>query len=174
MVRCRPDPSRYANRALPRGLVRPRVSCCVQILDKEVSHGQKLINDGVSTVEALKMCEKEHRKNNAPPSPSGELWSESLVAVFRVGLHVRVVAYTDNDDREAREAWNTATHDEDHNTARCSTLHQTLETAATRFRKTGDWAKAVISLFGLYGPGNHTTVGRWVRAANGDIPEGLG
>ena len=173
MVRCRPEPSRYANRALPRGLVRPRVSCCVQILDKEVSHGQKLINDGVSTVEALKMCEKERHKNNAA-TPSGELWSESLVAVVRVGLHVRVVAYTDNDDREAREAWNTATHDEDHNTARCSTLHQKLETAATRFREIGDWTKAVSRLLDLYGIGKKTTMGRWVRAANGDIPEGLG
>ena len=40
------------------------VACCVQILDKEDPLGQKLIDDGVSTVEALKICAKEHEKND--------------------------------------------------------------------------------------------------------------
>ena len=145
------------------------VACCVQILDKEDPHGQKLIDDGVSTVAALKMCEQEFQKNS-DATPSGEIWSESLAAVFRVGLNVRVVAYTDNDDRESREAWNTAKHDEESNTVRWSTLHQKLETAATRHRKLGDWTKASSSLLDLYGPGKRATVGRWVRAAKGMHP----
>ena len=81
-----------------------------------------------------------------------------------------VVAYTDNDDCEAREAWNTAKHDEESNTVRWSTLHQKLATAATRFRKTGDWSKVASSLLDLYGPGKRATVGRWVRAAKGMDP----
>ena len=35
------------------------VSCGVQIMDTEDPRWQKLIDDRVSTVEALKMCEKE-------------------------------------------------------------------------------------------------------------------
>ena len=85
------------------------------------------------------MCDKEFRKNGTA-TPSGEVWSESLAAVFRLGLNVRVVAVADNDDREAREAWNTAKHDEESNIVRWSALRQKLATAATRFRKTGDWS----------------------------------
>ena len=57
------------------------VACGVQIIEKEDPPGQKLIDDGVSTVTALKICAKEYEKN-AEATPSGDVWSESLVAVF--------------------------------------------------------------------------------------------
>ena len=110
MARCRAEPSRSAHRGLPRGSFGLGVACCVQNIEKEDPPGQKLIDDGVSTMEALKICAKEYEKN-AEATPSGEVWSESLVGVFRTGLNVRVVAYG-NDDRESREAWNTAKRDE--------------------------------------------------------------
>ena len=73
-------------------------------------------------MEALKICAAEHEKNDEA-TPSGEVWPECLASVFRTGLHVRVVAYS-NDDRESREAWNTAKHDEERNSVRWSTLYR--------------------------------------------------
>ena len=99
------------------------VSCGVQIIDKEDASGQQIIDDGVSTVAALKTCMGAWEAN-PDSTPDGEAWSESLVQVFRAGLQCRVVAYADNDDREDRSAWNTAKHDEESNTVRWSTLHQ--------------------------------------------------
>ena len=54
------------------GLFERGVACCVQILDKEDPPGKKRIDDGVSTVEALKICAKEHEKNDEA-TPSGEI-----------------------------------------------------------------------------------------------------
>ena len=142
------------------------VTCGVQILEKENSHGQKVIDDGVSTVAALKACAATYATNNEL-TPNKEVWSESLATIFRNGLPVRVVAYKDDDDREAREAWNTAKHDEDNASVRWSTLHQKLTVVVNRFKKHGDWQKVKTSLVELYGPAKVSTVGRWVRAAKG-------
>ena len=125
-------------------------SVAVQIMDKEDPCGHKIIDDGVSTVEALKMCAKQYA-TNPDCTPNGDAWQETLLSVFRIGLLVRVVRYSDNDDRELREAWNTAKHDEESNTIRWSTLHQKLETVLNRFRKTGCWHAAQKSLVDLLG-----------------------
>ena len=79
------------------------VTCGVQILEKENSHGHKVIDDGVSTVAALKACADAYATNNEL-TPNTEVWPDSLATIFRNGLPVRVVAYNDDDDREAREA----------------------------------------------------------------------
>ena len=107
-------------------------------------------------------------KRTPRPPPSGDVWSESLVAVFRTGLHVRVVAYQ-NDDRESREAWSTAAHDEESNTARWSTLHQKVATAYFSMTRTEsrDWKHATTRLLDLYDPGKRSAVQRWIRAARG-------
>jgi hypothetical protein len=171
MARCRPEPSRYAHRALPRGLFERGVACCVQILDKEDPPGQKLIDDGVSTVEALKICAKEHEKNDEA-TPSGEVWPECLVSVFRTGLHVRVVAYS-NDDRESRAAWNTAKHDEERNGVRWSTLYQKVATAylSMMLSESRDWKHVATRLLDLYSLGERCIVDRWIRVAKGMHPK---
>ena len=140
------------------------VACGVQILEKENASGQKIIDDGVSTVAALKKC-RDWWEADPDATPQGEVWSESMVQVFRAGLQCRVVAYADSDDLEARSAWNTAKHDEESNTVRWSTLHQKLNTAAARFKKLGDWSTVGSSFLELYSPSKKATVGRWVRAA---------
>ena len=142
------------------------VTCGVQIMEKESARGQKLIDDGVSTVAALKECAVAYERNN-DLTPDNQVWSESLVCIFRNGLAVRVAAFTDNDDREQREAWNTAKHDEEGQSVRWSTLYQKLTIAVNRQKKCGDWKKVKTSLVDLYGPAKESTVGRWVRAAKG-------
>jgi hypothetical protein len=146
------------------------VTCGVQILEKESIAGNELIDDGVSTLQALKQCFK-HYQDDQEVTPAGEAWSESLASIFLKGLAVRVVAYSDDDDREAREAWNIAKHDEESNTVRWSTLHQKVQTALGRFHRAGCWSIATESLLDLYGPGKKSSVGRWVRAAKGLGPE---
>ena len=97
----------------------------------------------------------------------GYLWPESLVTIFHYGLSVRVVAYTDDDDLESREAWNIAKHDEENNSVRWSSLHQKLTVVTTLYKRLCDWQKVKASLVGLYGPGKGPTIGRWVRAGKG-------
>jgi hypothetical protein len=148
------------------------VTCGVQIMDKEDTDGRKLIDDGVSTVLALRRCHAAYQANKET-TPEGDVWPQSLMSIFSSGLHVRVVAYEDDDDREVREAWNTAKHDEESNTIRWSTLFQKMNTAVARFKKLGDWSKVTSSLLEFYGPTKRTTVGRWVRAAKGMNPKVL-
>jgi hypothetical protein len=139
-------------------------------MDAEDPNGRKLIDDGVSTVEALKM-RATHYETNPDATPDGDLWQESLLPIFRIGILVRVVAYSDNDDRELREAWNTAKHDEENNAIRWSTLHQKLEIVTARFRKTGSWPATTKTFVELLGPGKSATVKRWVKVAKGMHPE---
>ena len=142
------------------------VSNGVQILEKESGLGQKIIDDGVSTVAALKACAAEYADDSSL-TREGNLWPESLVDIFRYGLSVRVVAYTDDDDLESREAWNTAKHDEENNSVRWSSLHHKVSIVRTRYKRLSDWQKVKASLVELYGPGKAQTIGRWVRAGKG-------
>ena len=135
------------------------VSNGVQILEKESGLGQKIIDDGLSTVAALKACAAEYADDSSL-TREGNLWPESLVNIFRHGLSVRVVAYTDDDDLESREAWNTAKHDG-------SSLHQKLTVVMKRYRRLSDWQKVKASLVELCGPGKAAIVGRWVQACKG-------
>ena len=109
------------------------VSNGVQILEKESGLGQKIIDDGVSTVAALKACAAEYADDSSL-TREGNLWPESLVTIFRYGLSVRVVAYTDDDDLEEREAWNTAKHAGISTFCR-SSLYQTLTAVMTLYKR---------------------------------------
>ena len=144
------------------------VSNGVQILEKESGLGQKIIDDGLSTVAALKACAAEYADDSSL-TREGNLWPESLVTIFRYGLSVRVVAYVDDDDLESREAWNTAKHDEGVlvpgvsagiSTFRRSSLHQKLTAVMTLYKRLWDWQKVKASLVELYGPGKVAIVGR--------------
>ena len=130
---------------ISRGQYGLSVSNGVQILDKEYGLGQKIIDDGLSTVAALKACAAEYADDSSL-TREGNLWPESLVTIFRYGLSVRVVAYTDDDDLEEREAWNTAKHDEENNSVRWSTLHQKLTITKNRYKRFSDWQKVKASL----------------------------
>ena len=138
----------------------------VQILEKESGLGQKIIDDGVSTVAALKACAAEYADDSSL-TREGNLWPESLVTIFRYGLSVRVVAYTDDDDLESREAWNIAEHDEENNSVRWSSLHQKVTAVRKLYKRLSDWRKVKASLVERYGPGKGPTIGRWVRAGKG-------
>ena len=109
------------------------VTCGVQILEKESANGQKIIDDGVSTVAALKACAASYFES-AELAPKGEVWSQALVDIFRIGIAVRVMSYSDDDDREARVAWNTAKHDEETNSVRWASCHQKVGIALNRWK----------------------------------------
>ena len=63
-----------------------------------------------------------------------------------------VVKYADNNDRDVREAWNVAKHDEKSNKVRWSSLFQKLRTVLSRYRKCGSWSDAQNALLEIYGP----------------------
>ena len=107
------------------------VSNGVQILEKESGLGQKIIDDG--------KAHAAEYANDSSLTREGNLWPESVVTIFRYGLSVRVVAYTDDDDLESREAWNTAKHDG-------SSLHQKLTVVMKRYRRLSDLQKVEASL----------------------------
>ena len=113
------------------------VTCGVQVLGLETIDGKTIIDDGVSTVKALLRC----RRECAP-----ETWSAHLADVFKSGLPCKIVKYGDDDDRDARELWNVAKHDEDNNTVRWSSLYQKLKIVRQSFRRTGDWQKTTQAL----------------------------
>ena len=67
------------------------VACGVQVLPVEDADGASLIDDGVSTVQALVDLKAARAE--------GKLITDAqLLAIFEQGLQVTVVAYPDNDD----------------------------------------------------------------------------
>ena len=146
------------------------VTCGVQVLEKEAPDNSKLIDDGVSTVSALKECHAAHQACQ-DRTPEGHDWPSNLLEIFQHGLEVRVVAYEDDDDRDAREAWNIAKHDEESNSVRWSSVYQKISVATKSYKKLGDWAAVTKDLHAKYGPGKKSTVSRWIRAAKGLHPE---
>lgn len=138
------------------------VACGVTILDTEGKDEKKLIDDGVSTVMALLAC-----RAFFAGQPDDVQVPHNLSDIFDNGLAVKVVEYSDNDDREARECWNVARHDEESFTVRWSSVHQKVSSALRHFRLTGDWTQAKAAMLEFYGEGKEQTVGRWIRAAKG-------
>jgi hypothetical protein len=128
------------------------VTCGIQVLDTESSAGKKLLDDGVSTVKALLQCHAHFVLHPNSPNEDGEPWPSRLLDIFQNGLQCTVVKYTDNDDREEREAWNVQRHDQDTFTIRWSSLYQKLLVVLKRYRRCGDWQKTQSAIVGIYGP----------------------
>ena len=143
------------------------VCCGVTVLEKESANGKKLIDDGVSTIKALLECRAFFADNPSEVPP------KSLTDIFKLGLGVRVIVYPDDDDREARECWNIARHDEESNQIRWSSLAQKIGTVLAQFKRMGEWKAVSTKLETLYGEVKKSTIGRWVRAAKGVHPEVL-
>jgi hypothetical protein len=146
-------------------------ACGVSILNVEVG-GQKLIDDGVSTVTALNVCFTAWQLNKNT-TPSGDAWDPQLLSIFTDGLYVKVVSYADDADRDARELWNVVKHDEEGNTVRWSSVFQKISIPCKIFSRDGNWDKVRVLLVAAYGKSKTTTVGRWIRAARGVDPTAL-
>ncbi|MCP4240445.1 MAG: hypothetical protein GY772_07750, partial [bacterium] len=121
--------------------------------------------DGLSTVMALLACQAYFA---GEPQPEAECPKN---IAFTAGPQVKVIKYEDDDDREVRECWNIARHDQESFTVRWSWLHQKIAAAMAYFRRHGDWVRTASAMTDFYGEGKKATVGRWVRAAKGLHPE---
>ena len=134
------------------------VACGVQVLPVEDADGASLIDDGVSTVQALVELKAAHAE--------GKLTTDTqLLAIFEQGLQVTVVQYPDNDDLIARRAWNTGKHDEESNTVRWSSVYMKIMVAKDAYAAAGDWAKAQRELPTRFSF-SRSTVRRWTRCAS--------
>ena len=111
------------------------VACGVQVLPLEDVGGASLIDDGVSTVQALVDLKAAHEEGKSTTDPR-------LLAIFGQGLHVTVAAHPDNDDLVARRAWSTGKLDEESNTVRWSSAYMKIMVAKDAYAAAGDWAKA--------------------------------
>ena len=67
------------------------VACGVHVLPVEDADGASLIDDGVSTVQALVELKAAHAEGKL-------ITDKQLLAIFEQGLQVTVVTYPDNDD----------------------------------------------------------------------------
>ena len=135
------------------------VACGVAILDKEGKGGKKLVDDGLSTVMALLACQAFFTGKPDVEAP------HNLEDIFNLGLVAKVVEYIDNDNRDARECWNVARHDEESFTVRWSSVSQKVNSALRYLRLTGEWIAAKTAMPEVYDEGKEQTVGRWIRAA---------
>ena len=85
------DPERVKElaEAFQRGEFGMTVTCDVQVMDAESADNQKLVDDGVSTICALRQCQELWQQNKTT-TPEGHPWSPNLVEVFSLGLAVKV------------------------------------------------------------------------------------
>ena len=134
------------------------VTCGVQVLPLEDVDGASIIDDGVSTVQALVDLKKAYKDKLL------EVTDPQLLAIFDQGLQVTVVTYSDNEDQLSRRAWNTGKHDEENNTVRWSSVHMKISVALDAWRTAGDWPLAIKHLSKAFNL-SAATVRRWTRCA---------
>ena len=130
-------------------------ACGVQVLPEEDADGASVIDDGCSTVAALKKLQAEGFEEDP-----------QLKEIFTHGLRVTVVRYSDNGDLINRRAWNVGKHDEESNTVRWSSIHLKVTVAKDLHGQLGDWnnvGKELTRRFNF----SASTVKRWVRCASG-------
>ena len=133
------------------------VACGVQVLPVEDVNGASIIDDGISTVQALVELKAGHAEGKV-------VTDAQLVAIFEQGLHVTVVTYNDNEDMLARRGWNTGKHDEESNTVRWSSVYMKIMVARDAHATTGDWSKVQKELTTRFNF-SLSTVRRWARCA---------
>ena len=135
------------------------VACGVQVLPVEDVDGASIIDDGVSTVQALVDLKKAQEESNF-----SLITDDHLIAIFGQGLQVTVVTYSDNDDMCARRAWNTGKHDEENNTVRWSSVYMKIMVAKDAYKSVGDWQAVTKELTARF-QFSSASVRRWVRCA---------
>ena len=83
------------------------------------------------------------------------------------GYLKKIIRYEDDDDFEAREAWNIAKHDKESTSVAWSTVYSKINIAKKTYAKVQEWAAASVRLRHCIGSGANynATIGRWVRAA---------
>ena len=112
------------------------VSVGVQVLATEDGAGKKFIDDGLSTILALSDARADWEKDS-DITPAGEVWDPQLVDIFKEGLTVKEVVYTDDEDKDMRFMWNVGKHDQDCDTVPCSSVFQKIETAKMEYSQVG-------------------------------------
>lgn len=144
----------------------PSVLSFQDVLKKSSTDGRLLLNNGKSTVAALKKLYAEWAAAAEDQKEAMEWAAGRLLKVFNDGMRVDVVEYPE-DDPVLVVAWNGLAHDTDSNRYRPTTIHMKIQIVNAQRRKVagGDWDEARKSLLKIYGASKRTTVGRWVAAA---------
>ena len=95
-----PSPTRIAvlKTEFSEGRFGQTVSCSVSVLPEADAQDQAVIDDGYSTVKALRDLRDDWDAGNFTPDPD-------LLKIFEHGLRVTVFTYTDNHNMRIRRAW---------------------------------------------------------------------
>ena len=95
-----PSPSRIAflKSEFAEGRFGQTVACSVSVLPEADAQDQAVIDDGYSTVKALRDLRDDWAAGNFTPDPD-------LLHIFEHGLRVTVLTYSDNHNMRIRRAW---------------------------------------------------------------------
>jgi len=142
--------------------------------------GRTRINNGKSTIVALKRLEEEYNEEHpsaptvSPPSTSAEAcphdlethWPANLVNIFSHGVRVDWVELA-QDDADLHFAWNAMIHDADVNKYRVTTISQKIDVAKRYNSRVpgGDWDATRKLLMTVLGSGKRVNIWRWITAA---------
>jgi len=140
------------------GLYGQNLQGCVCLLKITDMDGRRIIDDGMSTITALKRMGEAY-ENDAQKTPAGELWPANIVDVFEQGVRVVYHAYEGETDLDIREAWNASKHDQESNKFKKTPVATFLSIANKAFAKNAsDWSLASKSLLEIYGTGRQSAV----------------
>ena len=134
---------------------KPKCSC---------DDGRYLINNGMSTISALKdlfQDASKHCEEDAPDWVAGE-----LAEIFKSGLRCDFVQYAE-DDRDIVVAWNALAHDADSNRYQQTSIETKVKVVQNVRKRVpgGDWQLVAKSLIAIYGVSKKGTIYRWINTA---------
>lgn len=137
----------------------------VCLLDHRDMDGRQVIDDGLSTITALKNMRACFLQDQ-DATPVGDAWPQNIVSLFENGVPVIIHKYEEDTDLDLREAWQAARHDEECNKFKKTAVATFISVASKAHQKNGsDWTRASKHLLEVYGSGRSTSVYRWIRAA---------
>ena len=139
----------------------------IQIVEATDPDGRFIIDDGrhiASTLRDLFVNWQSSKDIDA----NGNEWDPKLLDIFERGLTVHKVKYEDDTNRDYRQIWQAARHDESNNKVRYTSIFLIHEIGrkATLLHD-GNKHRANAYLVGVYGSSNQSLVYRWLRVAEG-------
>ena len=148
----------------------PSILCWDQKPKVSLDDGRWLINNGRSTIAALKELFQETQPGHQFEDPvelhQNDWVVGELAEIFESGVRCDFVQYFE-DDRDLVVAWNALAHDADNNRYRQTSIETKVKVVEnTRARVPGgDWQLVVKALMATYGPSKKGTIYRWINTA---------
>ena len=124
--------------------------------------GKHLIDDGLSSILAWREVDTLYESNPQECPLTSSPWHPDVLKTLSNGLVCSWAIYEDS-DREIREAWNAAKHDDENNKFAPTSIYIKINLVIKRYNRFNSYPAVTADLVSIYGQPKYSTVQRWVH-----------